>query len=106
MVDRITNSGMGPTRKPDSARTNESTNTESAKTDSSRDLSKAEQTSVRNTLTTVDTGLVSRTQEEVNASDGIDRAKVEAIKTAIRNGEFSIDAKAVAKAFVNLEMMA
>ena len=40
---------------------------------------------------------------EVNSSDGIDRQKVEAIKTAIRNGEFNIDAKKVAEAMINME---
>jgi len=34
----------------------------------------------------------------------VDRQKVEAIKTAIRNGEFSIDADQVARAFIDLEL--
>ena len=52
-----------------------------------------------------DTPLLEGTRLAVANSDGIDRQKVDAIKTAIRNGEFQIDAKAVARAFVDLEVM-
>ena len=44
-----------------------------------------------------------RTRVQINNSDGIDRQKVDAIKTAIRNGEFNIDATKVAEAMINME---
>jgi negative regulator of flagellin synthesis FlgM len=53
----------------------------------------------------VETPLLERTRAQVNSSDGIDRQKVEAIKTAIRNGEFTIDANKVAAALVNMEAL-
>ena len=53
----------------------------------------------------VDAPLAASAKAAINASDGIDRQKVDAIKNAIRNGEFEIDAKRVAQAFVDLEML-
>lgn len=52
-----------------------------------------------------DTPLLASARSAVNNSDGIDRAKVDAIKTAIRNGEFAVDAKRLAAAFVEMELV-
>lgn len=52
-----------------------------------------------------DAPLLASARSAVNNSDGIDRAKVEAIKTAIRNGEYVVDAKRLAAAFIDMEMV-
>lgn len=53
----------------------------------------------------VDTQLLERTRNDVAQSTGVDRQKVDAIKTAIKNGEFEINAKQVANAFIDLEIL-
>lgn len=52
-----------------------------------------------------DASLVERSRAAIAASDGIDREKVEAIKTAIRNGELKIDSEGLAKAFIDFERL-
>lgn len=99
MVDRINQAGIGPNRKLDNTAGKPVSGQEADKTAGGSDTTAAKAAQAN----TVDTGLVNRTQANIEASDGIDRGKVEAIKTAIRNGEFAIDAQAVAKAFVELE---
>jgi negative regulator of flagellin synthesis FlgM len=98
MVDRINNTGISHGRRIDTGRTNTA--------DSSKTATAKETESSTTSGSRMEGSVVERTREEINASDGIDRQKVDAIKTAIRNGEYSINAKAVAEAFINLEMMA
>jgi negative regulator of flagellin synthesis FlgM len=95
MVDRIDGSSLSQARKLDSGRTGASSPNQSA----TPTAGSAEKPSV------AETPLVERTRAQVASSDGIDRQKVEAIKTAIRNGEFNIDANKVAEALVNMEAL-
>ena len=95
MIYRIDGSPPGQTGKLDNGRSTATSNQSTAAT-GSVDSVKAN---------TTDAPLMTQTKTAINGSDGIDRQKVEAIKTAIRNGEFAIDARRVAAAFVDLEMM-
>ncbi|WP_372864673.1 flagellar biosynthesis anti-sigma factor FlgM [Spongiibacter sp.] len=94
MVDRINGTPSGQPRRLDN---------------SSQASSGKAAVSVNDTgnlvTTPQESNLIERSRAEVAASDGVDRQQVEAIKTAIRNGEFSIDADQVAKAFVDLELL-
>lgn len=92
MVERINGSPVGQPRRIDSGNA-------SQKAESSQDTSQANAAA-----TSAETSLLERARAGVEASDGVDRQKVEAIKTAIRNGEFSIDADQVARAFIDLEL--
>ena len=56
-------------------------------------------------MSKADAPLLASARSAVNSSDGIDRAKVDAIKTAIRNGEYVVDAKRLAAAFIDMEMV-
>jgi len=47
--------------------------------------------------------LLERAGERASAAPDVDMARVNDIKSAITRGEFSIDAKAVARAFINME---
>jgi len=47
--------------------------------------------------------LLERAGERAKASPDADMARVNEVKAAITRGEFSIDAKAVARAFINME---
>lgn len=47
--------------------------------------------------------LLERASERANHSPDVDLVRVDEIKTAIARGEFSIDAKAVARAFIHME---
>jgi negative regulator of flagellin synthesis FlgM len=96
MVDRIDGSSLSQTRKLDSGRTGASKSEGAEASTAAASTAKA---------STVETPLLERTREQVSSSDGIDRQKVEAIKTAIRNGEFNIDANKVAAALVNMEAL-
>jgi|TARA_R110000772_G_scaffold58393_4_gene132226 negative regulator of flagellin synthesis FlgM len=96
MVDRIDGSSLSQARKLDSGRTGASKSDSTVTSPAAADTAKAAQ---------VETPLLERTRSQVNSSDGIDRQKVEAIKTAIRNGEFTIDANKVAAALVNMEAL-
>ncbi|WP_269620457.1 flagellar biosynthesis anti-sigma factor FlgM [Zhongshania sp. BJYM1] len=95
MVERLNGSSLSQPRKVDSGRTdgNKPESVGASKTS----------TIGSNPSSITETPLMERTRVEVNSSDGIDRQKVEAIKTAIRNGEFNIDAKKVAEAMINME---
>lgn len=81
------------------------------KLDSSRGSAQPNQNSgavgapIASGMPTIDASLMNQTRNALAASEGIDRQKVEAVKTAIRNGEFAVDAKRVAAAFIDLEMM-
>ncbi|WP_373089946.1 flagellar biosynthesis anti-sigma factor FlgM [Zhongshania sp.] len=96
MVDRIDGSSLSQARKLDSGRTGASKSDSTVTSPDAAGTAKTAQ---------VDTPLLERTRAQVNSSDGIDRQKVEAIKTAIRNGEFTIDANKVAAALVNMEAL-
>lgn len=47
--------------------------------------------------------LLERAGERASQTPDVDLARVDEIKTAIARGEFSIDAKAVARAFIQME---
>lgn len=94
MVDRIDGSSLSQTRKLDSGRTGASKSEGATASPAAADTAKTPQ---------LETPLLERTRAQVNSSDGIDLQKVEAIKTAIRNGEFTIDANKVAAALINME---
>ncbi|MES2719395.1 MAG: flagellar biosynthesis anti-sigma factor FlgM [Pseudomonadota bacterium] len=47
--------------------------------------------------------LVERASERAKSEPDVDMARVNAVKTAIARGEFSIDPQAVARAFINME---
>lgn len=92
MVERINGSPVGQPRRIDSGNA-------SQKAEDSKDV-----TTSANPASSAETSLLERARAGIDASDGVDRQKVEAIKTAIRNGEFSIDADQVARAFIDLEL--
>ena len=48
-------------------------------------------------------GLLERATNSAKSGPDVDTARVNEIKTAIARGEFSIDPKAVARAFINME---
>lgn len=95
MVDRIDSSSLNQARKLDTSRGGAAPKASAS----------APVASIPQKESTVETPLLERTRAEIASSDGIDRQKVEDIKTAIRNGEFSVDADEVAKAFIDLEML-
>lgn len=95
MVDRIDGSSLSQLRKIEGGRSN-GEKSDSVSTDSVS-------ASSGNPSSITETPLMERTRVQVNNSDGVDRQKVDAIKTAIRNGEFNIDAKKVVEAMVNME---
>ena len=97
MVDRLDGSSLSQLRKLEGGRTGGS------KSENVAPNTAANVTS--NQPSIAETPLMERTRVEVNSSDGIDRQKVDAIKTAIRNGEFNIDAQKVAEALVNMETL-
>ena len=97
MVDRITHTGLPQNRALDSQR--------GASSEKSGGSDKAGSVASSADNNIVQTPLMEQVRAQVSASDGIDRAKVDEIKTAIRNGEFQVDADRVAKAFVELEVM-
>ncbi len=97
MVDRITHTGLPQNRALDSQR--------GASSEKSGGSDKAGSVASSGDNNIVQTPLMEQVRAQVSASDGIDRAKVDEIKTAIRNGEFQVDADRVAKAFVELEGM-
>lgn len=95
MVDRLDGSSLGQLRKLEGGRTGGS---------KSEGVGASTATPINNNPSAAaETPLMERTRMQVNNSDGIDRQKVDAIKTAIRNGEFNIDAKKVVEAMVNME---
>lgn len=47
--------------------------------------------------------LLERATDSAKSSPDVDAARVSEIKIAIARGEFSIDSKAVARAFINIE---
>lgn len=96
MVDRISNTGLPQNRLLDSQRSASSEKSGAADPTGSASAS---------TDNVVQTPLMEQVRAQVAASDGIDRAKVDEIKTAIRNGEFQVDANRVAQAFIELEGM-
>ncbi|WP_372876855.1 flagellar biosynthesis anti-sigma factor FlgM [Spongiibacter marinus] len=96
MVDRINGGPLGQPRRLDSNPSSNATN--AADTGATSPLESA-------TASAADSSLVDRARTAIAGSDGIDRQKVEAIKTAIRNGEFTVDSEQVAKAFVDLERL-
>ncbi len=96
MVDRIDSSSLNQARKLDTSRSGAATKSTGA----------APVSPMPQRESTVETSLLQRTSAEIANSDGVDRQKVEEIKNAIRNGEFSVDADEVAKAFIDLEMLA
>lgn len=67
--------------------------------------SRSSDASAEHRTASADTSLVERSRVAIAASDGIDREKVEAIKTAIRNGELKIDSEGLAKAFIDFERL-
>ncbi len=91
MVDRIQSSPSGQPRRPES---NASRSESTAATESASTAASPRQQA----------NLVERSRAGIEASDGVDRQQVDAVKTAIRNGEFTIDADQVARAFINLEL--
>ncbi len=95
MIYRIDGTPPGQTGKLDSSRSS----TQRSQDNGLSDIASAPSTPA------ADAPLMSQTRTAISASDGIDRQKVEAIKNAIRNGEFAVDAKRVAAAFIDLEMM-
>ncbi|CAA0091094.1 Uncharacterised protein [Zhongshania aliphaticivorans] len=97
MVDRIDGSSLSQLRKIEGGRGN-GEKSDSVSTDSIS-------ASSGNPSSITETPLMERTRVQVNNSDGVDRQKVDAIKTAIRNGEFNIDASKVAEAMVNMETL-
>lgn len=97
MVDRLDGSSLGQLRKLEGGRTGAT---------KSEDVSASTAATANNKpSSTAETSLMERTRTQVNNSDGIDRQKVDAIKTAIRNGEFNIDASKLAEAMVNMEAL-
>lgn len=95
MVDRITHTGLPQNRPLDSQR--------GASSEKSSGADKTDNAVASADSNVVQTPLMEQVRAQVSASDGIDRAKVDEIKTAIRNGEYQVDADRVAKAFVKLE---
>ncbi len=55
------------------------------------------------TSTTAGKSLLERATNSAKSGTDVDIARVSEIKTAIARGEFSIDPKAVARAFINME---
>ena len=94
MVDRLDGSSLSQLRKIESGRAGGS---------KSEDVSANTATTSSQAPSVTETPLMERTRVQINNSDGIDRQKVDAIKTAIRNGEFNIDATKVAEAMINME---
>lgn len=94
MVDRLDGSSLSQLRKVESGRAGGS---------KSEDVSANTVTTSNQAPSVTETPLMERTRVQINNSDGIDRQKVDAIKTAIRNGEFNIDATKVAEAMINME---
>lgn len=95
MIYRVDGPSQGQTNSLGSSRSTDKSPSSKATTEVTNSPAKS----------TVDTPLLASAQTAVNASDGIDRQKVDAIKNAIRNGEFTVDANRVAAAFVDLEML-
>jgi negative regulator of flagellin synthesis FlgM len=97
MIDRLDSSSLGQLRKLESGNAGGS---------KSEDVGASAAGATNNKASpTAETPLMERTRTQVNNSDGIDRQKVDAIKTAISNGEFNIDATKVAEAMVNMETL-
>lgn len=97
MIDRLDGSSLGQLRKLESG---------SAGGSKSEDVGASTAAATNNKPSSAaETPLMERARTQVNNSDGIDRQKVDAIKTAIRNGEFNIDATKVAEAMVNMEAL-
>lgn len=91
MVERIQGSPMGQPRRVDSG--NASSKAEGSPTTPASSAPAA----------SADSNLLERARISIEGSDGVDRQKVDAIKTAIRNGEFRVDAEQLARAFIDFE---
>ncbi|CAA0099928.1 flagellar biosynthesis anti-sigma factor FlgM [Zhongshania aliphaticivorans] len=95
MVDRLDGSSLSQLRKLDGGRAG----------DSKSEGVGANTAPANNAPPMTETPLMERTRGQINSSDGIDRQKVDAIKTAIRNGEFNIDATKVVEAMIHMESL-
>ena len=96
MVDRLDGSSLSQLRKVESGR---------AGGNKSEGVGANAAPTSKQAPSVTKTPLMERTRVQINNSDGIDRQKVDAIKTAIRNGEFNIDSAKVAEAMVNMESL-
>lgn len=96
MVDKIHGVSATPLRRPDAARA-ESAGAAARPAAPASAPAAATVTSVRSN------SLLARAEQAMAGTPEIDQKKVDDIKAAISRGEFKVDARAVARAFLDME---